>query len=359
MSRLDSLPPDLHAVLSLLLRQRKRYAEVAAMLGIQERAVHDRAHAALAMLAPRQARALSAEQRERLGEYLLDQQDPTAQRATRAALEASAGERAWAHALAGELASLAAQPLPQIPAGRAASAPARTRPDATATTVELPAPAAEPPASAVPPAPGAPSSRVGGVIILGALAAIVIVVVLLVVGIGGGGGGGGSHTGTNSSAATGPTTSAGSKAASSGTTTGASTTTSTGTSTTEGTGTSGSQATHGKALTLTPPDPATSKAVGVAYVLTQKGQHAFYLFAKGLPALPTGTFYAVWLEGSSTAAAYPLGSLPAAGSNGLIEGGGPLPNDASVYTRILITTETSHHPSHPGPAALGGAFTLG
>ena len=29
MSRLDSLPPDLRAVLSLLLRQRKRYAEVA------------------------------------------------------------------------------------------------------------------------------------------------------------------------------------------------------------------------------------------------------------------------------------------------------------------------------------------
>ncbi len=214
-------------------------------------------------------------------------------------------------------------------------------------------------ARAVPPAPppAAPSSRVGGAVVLGALAAIAIVVVLLVVGIGGGGGG--SHTGTGSSAATGHTTSEDAKAASSGTSTGASTTTGTGASTTTGTGTSGSQATHGKALELKPPDPATSKAVGVAYVLTQKGQHAFYLFAKGLPALPTGTFYAVWLEGASTAAAYPLGSLPAEGSNGLVEGGGPLPSDASVYTRMLITTETSHHPSHPGPVALGGTFTLG
>lgn len=358
MSRLDDLPPDLRAVLSLLLRQRKRYAEVAAMLAIQEPAVHDRAHAALALLAPRQARALSAEQRERLGEYLLDQQDPAAQRETRAGLEDSASERAWAHALVAELAPLAVGPLPSIPAGRAAGASARTPPDVAAP--EPPASTVELPAASVPPAatPQTPSSRRGGAIVLGALAVVAIVVVLLVVGIGGGGGGG-SHTDTNSSAATGATTSNGSKAASSGTSTGASTATGTGTSATTGTGTSGSQATHGKALTLTPPDPATSKAVGVAYVLTQKGQHAFYLFAKDLPALPTGTFYAVWLEGSSTAAAYPLGSLPAEGSNGLVEGGGPLPNDASVYTRILIATETNHHPSHPGPAALGGAFTLG
>ena len=53
MSRLDELPPDQRAALSLLLRQRKSYAEVATLLGISERAVHDRAHAALAVLAPR------------------------------------------------------------------------------------------------------------------------------------------------------------------------------------------------------------------------------------------------------------------------------------------------------------------
>ncbi len=58
MSRLDELPPDQRAALSLLLRQRKSYAEVATLLGIAERAVHDRAHAALAVLAPRRAREL-------------------------------------------------------------------------------------------------------------------------------------------------------------------------------------------------------------------------------------------------------------------------------------------------------------
>ena len=80
MSRLDELPPDQRAALSLLLRQRKSYAEVAALLGIPERAVHDRAHAALAVLAPRQARELTAERREEIGDYLLGQQPGVAER---------------------------------------------------------------------------------------------------------------------------------------------------------------------------------------------------------------------------------------------------------------------------------------
>ena len=58
MSRLDDLPPDQRATLSLLLRNRKSYADVAQLLDIAPRAVHDRAHAALAVLAPRQARDL-------------------------------------------------------------------------------------------------------------------------------------------------------------------------------------------------------------------------------------------------------------------------------------------------------------
>ena len=77
MSRLDELPPDQRAALSLLLRQRKSYADVAAILGIPARAVHDRAHVALAMLAPRQARGLAPEHREEIGEYLLGQQPDT------------------------------------------------------------------------------------------------------------------------------------------------------------------------------------------------------------------------------------------------------------------------------------------
>jgi hypothetical protein len=364
MSPLESLPPDLHATLALLLRQRKRYDEVAGLLGIEGRAVHDRAHAALALLAPRQARALTASQREQVGDYLLGQQTAAAESRTRAYLEDSDAGRTWARALAAELGTLAATPLPHIPAGPPPTAPPRAAAEPPSATPPR-APAGAPPAAlppvqrehaspaqaqtrpASPPAPAAPqpsSSRVGGAVILGVLAAAAIVAVVLIVGVGGGGGGSESqHAGHLS-------TSTGTVAATTGT---GSTTSAAGTST------SGSQAKYGKALPLTAPDPAASKAVGVAYVLSEKGQRAFYLFAKGLPSPPSGEFYAVWLEGTTSAAAYPLGSLPPQSANGLIEGGGPLPTNAGSYHRIIVTVETSHRPAHPGPTALGGAFTIG
>jgi Anti-sigma-K factor rskA/Sigma-70, region 4 len=47
MDPIDRLPPDLSAVLSLLLRQGRSYSEIADMLRIPESAVRERAHAAL------------------------------------------------------------------------------------------------------------------------------------------------------------------------------------------------------------------------------------------------------------------------------------------------------------------------
>ena len=83
MSRLDQLPPDHKAVLSLLLGRRESYAKLASLLNIRERAVHDRAHAALAVLAPREARRLSVERRGDVGDYLLGQQNEQQGLATR------------------------------------------------------------------------------------------------------------------------------------------------------------------------------------------------------------------------------------------------------------------------------------
>jgi hypothetical protein len=51
MPRLDDLPPDLRATLSLLVDRGKSYAQVAELLGIPESAVRDRAHDALDALA--------------------------------------------------------------------------------------------------------------------------------------------------------------------------------------------------------------------------------------------------------------------------------------------------------------------
>lgn len=316
MSRLNSLSPDLRAALALLLRQRKRHAEVAAMLSMPERAVHDRAHAALGLLAPAQARELSPEHRKQVGEYLLGQQTDAQQRDTRAYLQRDPAARAWAQALERELQPLTSDPLPAI---STASSNGRE--------------------------PQPPSSRTGGALLLGAIAAAIVVVVLLVVGIGGGGSKGHPASTTNASTTASGKANAGSG---SGTSTAA---------TTSGTN-SAAHTTRSKALPLTPPNPTTSKAVGLAYVFTQSGRHAFYLLAKELPALPSGTFYAVWLEGAPNAHDYPLGSLPGASADGLVEGGGPLPSTARDYTRIAVTTETSHTPTAPGPTVLRGAFAL-
>src|SRR5207253_1951091 len=140
MSRLDDLPPDQRAALSLLLRQGKVYAEVAALLRIGERAVHDRAHAALAVLAPREARELSPERREEIGDYLLGQSGGLGERLrARSLLDGSPAAQAWARAVADQLAPLASTPLPDIPNGSGpagagdAARPPQARPAAAAS----------------------------------------------------------------------------------------------------------------------------------------------------------------------------------------------------------------------------------
>ncbi|MGD0454876.1 MAG: sigma-70 region 4 domain-containing protein, partial [Solirubrobacteraceae bacterium] len=185
MSRLDELPPDQRAALSLLLRQHKSYAEVATLLGIGERAVHDRAHAALAVLAPRRARELTPERRLEIGDYLLGQQLGVAERLrTRTYLSSSEPARSWAGEIAAQLAPLAGEHLPEIPtgaaAGAAAGAPGPQRVgDLSASS------SAAPRAAAVAQAPAArsqSSSRLGGAVLLAVLAAAVIVAVVLLTG---------------------------------------------------------------------------------------------------------------------------------------------------------------------------------
>lgn len=327
MSRLDDLPPDQRATLSLLLSRRKSYAEVAALLSIDERAVHDRAHAALAVLAPREARELTAERREELGDYLLGQRTSVAERlATRTDLAASAPARAWAGALAAQLEPLAGGALPEIPAG----APRAAAPPDAAD--ERQPPARVPPVAGSidrgPSArPAAPSSRRGGALLLAALVAAVIVAVILIAD-----GGGGSHKqNTPGTTAASSSTAAGSTAAKAG------------------------RASEDKRITLTPPDP-TSKSVGVAEVLSEGSKHAFYMAAEHLPP-SKGFFYAIWLYNSPTSHEA-LSRAPAVGSNGRLQGGALLPNNAGKYHRMLLTRETITRPTSPGPIVLSGAFAL-
>ena len=326
MSRLDDLPPDQRAALALLLRQGKGYAEVAALLKIGERAVHDRAHAALAVLAPREARALSAERREEIGDYLLGQRPALADRLrTRSLLDGSAAAHAWARALADELAPLAPGALPEIPDGAGPPgdgdrAPASPPQGAGSSAL------ASAGRSAARAAAQLPSSRVGGAILLAAIAAIVVTVVLLT-------SGGGSKGHARS-------TPAGSAAVSTTGASGASNTT---------------RATETRRLTLTPPNPG-SKAVGVAAVLQEGSAYAFYLAAERLPP-SKGFFYAVWLYNSPTSFVA-LSKSPPVGSDGRLQGGALLPADAGNYRQMIVTRETNERPTRPGPVVLQGSFGL-
>jgi hypothetical protein len=330
MSRLDDLPPDQRATLSLLLRRRKSYAEVATMLDIDERAVHDRAHAALAVLAASQARELSAEQREEVGDYLLGQRTGVAERlATRSYLESSSPARAWAHALTAELAPLAAgAPLPEIPSASVSDAKrlppqsAARQPGPAGSSAEEREPAPRPRTSGT-------SSRRGGALLLGAIVVAIVVVVLLTTG------GGGSSNSNSSTAAETETGASAGKTSSTGTQTG--------------------KAKEDKRITLSSPESSSSSA-GVAEVLSEGNQYAIYLAAQHLPP-SKGFFYAVWLYNSPTSFEA-VSRAPSVGSNGSVQGGALLPKDAGKYHTMLLTRETASTPSKPGPVVLRGAFAL-
>ncbi|MHB8531402.1 MAG: hypothetical protein ACYDC2_01650 [Solirubrobacteraceae bacterium] len=342
MSRLDELPPDQRAALSVLLRARKRYGEVAAMLGIAERAVHDRAHAALAVLAPREARGLEPSDRELIGDYLLGQQDAVADRLrTRTLLASSPAANSWAHALAAKLAPEAPAGLPEIPA--AGPAPAQSPsgetgpPPPPAGTGASQRTGGRRPASG---AGGMASSRLGGALLLLLIrAAVVVAVVLLTKG-----GGEKKHT-----------ASGGSTAAATGTGSAGGTRTGTGT-----TGTTGAGASSGKARVLgrfpLKAASAGSRSTGSVRVLAEGSTKAFFIEAEHIAA-SKGFFYAVWLYNSPTSA-LALSKAPSVGSSHKLSGAALLPSNAGEYREILLTQETSTKPTQPGNIVLRGTFSV-
>jgi hypothetical protein len=333
MSRLDELPPDQSAALSLLLRQRKSYAEVAKLLGIGERAVHDRAHAALVMLAPRRARELTPEHRLEVGDYVLGQQAGVAERLrTRAYLASDEPARAWAGELAAQLSPLAGSGLPEIPAatapggagtgavgaGAGAQEPQRVS-DLASTTPASPPGAGEPGKGAqAPSTPG--SSRTAGAVLLAVLAAAVIVAVVLITS----GGSSSSHAKTTSTSAT--------------------------TTTAKGKGPKVQDQ-----IKLKPTDP-NSKLIAVVYVLAEGTKRAFFIAAQNLPATK-GFYYAIWLY-NSPSSVLPLSRSPQVGSTHSLAGGSALPANAGDFREILLTEETRAKPTHPGHVVARGPFKV-
>jgi Sigma-70, region 4 len=317
MSRLDELPPDQRATLSLLLRQRKSYAEVAVLLGIAETAVHDRAHAALTVLAPRQARELTPDRRAEIADHVLGQQHAIAERLrTRTLLSSSGPARVWARALTEELAGIGGAELPEIP-----SEPRAPTAATPITVAELSAAAPRPASSFEPDSPSQPpSSRLGGALLLAAIVVAAVVAVVLLTGRGGGKSSPKRSTTTSSTtqASAGPTVNA--------------------------------------QLPLHSPDPK-SRTVGLVEVFTENGKHEFYIAAEHLPA-SHDFYYAVWLYNSHTSAE-PVSRAPMVGSDDKLAGRSSLPANAGEYREILLTRETSERPTHPGHLVLRGTFSLG
>jgi hypothetical protein len=312
MSRVDELPPDQRAALSVLLRQRKSYAEVAAMLAIAEQAVQDRAHAALAVLAPREARELDAASRRLIGDYLLGQQPAVADRLrVRTLLASSAAANAWARAIAGELGAAGLEHDAEIPDAGPGEAGGES-----GSQVPYPLAQAASSSSDASSEQGTPSSRRGGALLLAAIVVAVVAVVALV-----SGGGGKAHP-------------KGAPAASAGAAGGAKAQT---------------------RFTLKSPN-SSSRSVGAVEVLSEGGKKAFYIQAEHIPAT-SHFFYAVWLY-NSPSSALPLSKSPPVGTSHKLAGAALLPSNAGQFHEILLTQETSTRPTHPGHVVLRGPFSL-
>lgn len=308
----------------MLLRQHKSYAEVGRLLQIPPGAVHDRAQAALAMLAPGEARALTAERREEVGDYLLGQAGTAERLKTRTYLTDSESARNWARAVAGELEQLTPGELPEIPAPSDNDIPDAAE-AAEAAGGARPAPPPAPPADGVgahprgplPPSPS--SSLLGGALVVVAVVVAIVVAVLLLTN------GSSKHKSTTTSSTASKTT-------------------------TNAKGPAVHQ------LALRSPFKK-SRSVGVVEVLSEGGKRAFYIEADNIPA-SKHFFYAVWLY-NSPGSAEPLSKAPPVGNTHRLAGGALLPADAGKYKRILLTRETDTHPAKPGKVVLEGPFSLG
>jgi hypothetical protein len=310
MSRIDSLPPDQRAVLSLILEKGRGYAQIAALLRLDEGVVRERAHAALDAIGPRDGTPPPAPRRAEIGDYLLGQQTDAEAERTRQYLADSAAGRGWGRVLAGELRGLVNGELPEIPAATGGSAPATV-------VTSTPAPAPEPP---TPEGASQPQiSRRGGAILLGALAAVAAVVVLVVLLTSSGGSG---HKKATASTGT--------------------------------TSTSAAQTRVLAQINLVPPNHARSP-LGVATIIQQGTTEGIALQVTGLAPTTSRMAYGVWLYNSHSSAER-IGFAPPVTKNGRLGAIAPVPTNLAQYRAIIITRETNAQGTTPGAIVLAGAL---
>jgi hypothetical protein len=311
MARFEDLPADQKAVLQLVLRQGRTYAEIGGLLKISDAAVQNRALTALDAIGPEGLTGLSEDDQDDVGDYLLGQQPASERAATRELLENSQPARDWARAVASELrtAGVAGEDgLPEIP-----SDPAEVDEAFDALHARRAARVEQ-----------ARSSRLGGILIIAAVLIVVIGGVLLLTGVIGGSD---DDSSTNAAATTPAKTSTNAD----------------------------TQATVEKQINLTPPNGA-KKPLGVANLVSQDGQRALAVVGQDLPA---SGHYVLWLRNGSKVKF--LGFFPpvtsTGASKGRLQGLVNAPSDLANYSDMLVTRESSSTPKTPSTIILRGSIT--
>src|SRR4051794_14472068 len=361
MATLDQLPPEQRAIVELVVQRGRSYQTLAEVLQVPQARVRELAREALTELSPRTASRVDVDRRGQVADYLMRQQSPEEERATRDYLKQSEPARAWALSLLDSLDPLyengAAPSVPE-PAGETTEAAAaatvedrlrtRERERARKEPVREEEPeeeAVEEKAAAEPEAakpkrdlsPEAESAlrrrRILGAVAGLALLAGIVVAVLAIAGV--------FSSDKKSSSS------------SSASTTASSTTTPSGSSTTAGQ--SPVQVVGGIALT---PLGKNNKSQGVAYIVQQGNQRYVVIQAK-VPALPNSqkaAAYEVWLYNSNTDAR----SLGAQYTNaqGVLQGRAPLPADVGKFKSIDISRELfDKNAGHSNNSVLRGDFS--
>lgn len=302
-------------MLELVLRRGRTYDEIAELLSIDRAGVRQRALAAFDALGPNTR--VAANRRALITDYLLEALPAGVADEVREHLKASAGERAWARAVASQLEGLSDRPLPEIPTnGRRPQAKAKPDTPSTKSQKGAKAPRAEVPVAAAL-SNGAPrerprrASRLGGALLLGAGAAVAIALVLVFVVFNGGGNTHAASTAHHTSASAHTTTASSSPKILS-------------------------------QINLKPPSGAKSP-IGVAYVVRVKNQIGMLIGAQGLKpnSKKPANYYAIWLYNSPTDDRF-LGLVtPAVGKNGVFRLPAALPSNASHFHTLLVSLETA------------------
>jgi len=126
MSPLAALAPDQRAVLELLLRQGRDYAELSELLGLPEAGVRSRAHTALAALAPDRPAPVGED--GAVADWILGQQDGAEAARTSESVARMPAWHAWAGDVTDRLSEVEGAVLPEIPQPAVDDEPAPARP---------------------------------------------------------------------------------------------------------------------------------------------------------------------------------------------------------------------------------------